>query len=147
MIPYCLIVYVLLSNTSRRYCKRRESKVTWIKLRHECNSDPLFFRCSLGKQDLTCTGVNFKAFHKPVPHVHLCGMAQCGLVHILKISARGRRPALWCALEVSTFFACAYSRFECAAGRIFGVTCFDSENGTVEVAMEIAFEGHLTVEW
>jgi len=41
----------------------------------------------------------------------------------------------------------AYSRSECAPGRIFGVTCFDSENGTVEVAMEVAFEGHLTVEW
>lgn len=46
-----------------------------------------------------------------------------------------------------SYSACAYSRFECAAGRIFGVTCFDSENGTLEVAMEIAFEGHLTVEW
>jgi len=27
----------------------------------------MFSRSSLGKQDLTCTGINFKAFHKPVP--------------------------------------------------------------------------------
>ena len=46
-----------------------------------------------------------------------------------------------------SYFECAYSRFEYAPGTIFGVTCFDSENGTVEVAMEVAFEGHLTAEW
>lgn len=46
-----------------------------------------------------------------------------------------------------SYFECAYSGFECASGTIFGVTCFDSENGTVEIAMEVALEGHLTVEW
>jgi hypothetical protein len=46
-----------------------------------------------------------------------------------------------------SYCVCAYGRSECASGRIFSVTCFDSENGTVEVSMEVAFEGHLTVEW
>lgn len=35
-----------------------------------------------------------------------------------------------------SYSACAYSRFECAPGMILGVTCFDSENGTVEVALK-----------